>query len=71
MKDFLRSMLGGAVGAAAAITLRTLLPWWLYLSVGVVCCVAILIEIVALGCCIVRNERRMKEVMELVERRNR
>lgn len=35
MKDFLRSMLGGAVGAA------------------------ILLEIGALACCIVRHERRM------------
>lgn len=59
MKDFLRSMFGGAVGAAAAITLRTLLPWWLYLIIGVVCCVASLMEIGTLACCIVRHERRM------------
>lgn len=60
MKDFLRSMLGGAVGAAAAITLRMLLPWWLYLSVGVICCAAILLEIGALACCIVQHERMRK-----------
>ena len=71
MKNFLLALFGGLVGSAAAITLRGLLPWWLYLGIGVVCCVALLIEIVALGFCIVRNERRMKEVMELVERRNR
>ena len=81
MKDFLMSLLGGAMGAAAAITLSVMLPRWLYLSIGVVCCAAILIEIGALGCCIVRknrvmkeeleNERMMKEVMEVVERRNR
>lgn len=71
MKNFLLALFGGLIGSAAAITLRVLLPWWLYLGIGVVCCVAILIEIGALGCCIVRNERRMKEVMELVERRNR
>ena len=59
MKNFLMPLLGGAMGAAAAITLRALLPWWLYRSVGVICCAAILIELVALGFCIVRNERRM------------
>lgn len=71
MKNFLLALFAGMIGAAAAITISVLLPRWLYLSIGVVCCVAILIEIVALGFCIVRNERRMKEVMELVERRNR
>ena len=71
MKDFLLALFGGLIGSAAAITLRVLLPWWMYLSIGVVCCAAILIEIGALGWCIVRNERRMKEVMEVVERRNR
>lgn len=59
MKDFLMSLLGGAVGAAAAITLRVLLPWWLYLIVGVICCAASLLEIGALACWIVRHERRM------------
>ena len=71
MKNFLLALFAGMIGAAAAITLSVLLPRWMYLGIGAVCCVAILIEIVALGCCIVRNERRMKEVMELVERRNR
>ena len=71
MKNFLLALFAGMIGSAAAMTLRVLLPWWMYLGIGVVCCVAILIEIVALGFCIVRNERRMKEVMELVERRNR
>lgn len=71
MKNFLLALFGGLIGSAAAMALRVLLPWWMYLGIGVVCCVAILIEIVALGFCIVRNERRMKEVMELVERRNR
>ena len=58
------------MGAAAAITLRLLLPWWMYLIISVICCVVILMEIGTLACWIVRHERRMEEAKEHVERRN-
>ena len=44
VKDFLLSLIGGAVGAAAAITLRTLLPDWLFVGIGMVCSSVLLIE---------------------------
>ena len=61
MKDFLRTMLGGAVGAAAAITLRALVPSGLFLDVGIICSVVLFTDIVMSAGDIIRDRRKRKE----------
>lgn len=61
MKDFLLSLIGGAVGAAAAITLRMLLPSGLFLGVGIICSVVLFTDIVMSVGNIIRDRRKRKE----------
>lgn len=61
MKNFLISILGGLIGAAAGLALKLLLPGWLFWGVGVLGCAAMLVEIGAVAADIIRERRWRKE----------